>query len=78
MTPDQVEAIRERSCTTKSKWSAKRARQIAAEMQRKGADVRPYRCVFDNDHWHVGHPLSMAGVETLAALIRSRNYPEAG
>lgn len=77
MTPAELSAIRDRSCTRKEKMGPKRARNVAAAKQLQKIDVHPYRCPFCGS-WHVGHTPSMPSVETIAQAIRFQAYPEGG
>lgn len=71
MTPGELNAIEARCCIDKVQHTPRRARRIASEV----GDLQAYACPFC-DSWHVGHPLSWAGVEQLAEAIRFRAYPQ--
>jgi hypothetical protein len=74
---NELDAIRERSCTRKEKYTQRRARNLAASMRIDGSQVQAYRCPFeDEDIWHVGHVMAWEGVEKLAEALRFRAYPE--
>ena len=66
----------ERACEGKRRFGPRVAREVAADMRRRGDRVHPYLCPWhDPDevpHWHVGHCPSMAAVERIAAAIRNR------
>jgi hypothetical protein len=74
---NELDAIRERSCTRKTAYGPNRARTVAVERQRAGDDVHPYRCPFCG-LWHLGHVMSQEGVEALAEALRFRAYPQGG
>jgi hypothetical protein len=58
ITPEQVQAQWD-ECGRKNRYTKKRAFQVArkmrAEQPNEEPQVRPYRCPWGWNHWHVGH-----------------------
>lgn len=73
--------IYERACLRKEPMTRRDAMRSARRLRaRRGDPVDPYSCPFaDDDHWHVGHPLSLEGLEALATAVREfhGNAPDA-
>lgn len=61
-------AVEDRGCTRKTPFGETTARVIANQRD----DLRAYPCCWSGDHWHVGHPLTISGMETLAIALRAR------
>lgn len=72
-------AVRDHGCTGKIAYSVTPARDVAREMTRKhpGQTFQAYRCPWSHHGsktgaYHVGHPMSLGSMETLAAALRAR------
>lgn len=72
ITQADVDALRERSCVRKKAYGQKQAREVA-----RALGLVPYPCrwcaqadVFGRP-WHIGHPMSMEGLEHLARVLRA-------
>lgn len=67
-------AVKARSCDCKARYPGPVPANEAAQRasRRSGDTIRPYRCLFGpGAHWHIGHALSIVGMELLAAAKRA-------
>ena len=75
MTYDEAVRLRERACTRKQPISSRgEARRTAARMTETWfTRYEAYRCPFHGErdvHWHVGHAISLVGMQATADAIR--------
>jgi hypothetical protein len=45
----------ERGCASKARFVSKAEARAATHWRSTSPGLRPYRCPWDGDHWHLGH-----------------------
>lgn len=61
----------QRACTDKTTFRRRAAAKAAArDFSADGDIIRHYRCPFEPDHYHIGHPPGQQSMRELAAAVR--------
>lgn len=73
MSEQSVSQLRWRVCERKVALGRAAAMTISERERGRGQRMTAYRCPFDGDHWHVGHPVSMSTLARIAEFLRERH-----